>query len=76
MRVLVTGGAGDIGSHTVLQLIAAGHDVLIVDNFANAKPRVVNRLEAISGPHLPVHAFDLRDADKTEHLFATSRSTR
>ncbi len=70
MRVLVSGGAGYIGSHTVLQLIAAGHDVLIVDNFANAKPTVVNRLEALSGRHLPVHAFDLRDADKTEHLFA------
>src|SRR6478736_7286815 len=70
MRVLVSGGAGYIGSHTVVQLIAAGHDVLIVDNFANAKPTVVNRLEALSGQHLPVHAFDLRDADKTEHLFA------
>src|SRR6476619_1188096 len=69
MRVLVSGGAGYIGSHTVLQLIAAGHDVLVVDNFANAKPAVVNRLEALSGRHLPVHAFDLRDADKTEQLF-------
>ena len=49
MRVLVSGGAGYIGSHTVLQLIAAGHDVLIVDNFANAKPTVVNRLEALTG---------------------------
>ena len=70
MRVLVTGGAGYIGSHTVIQLIAAGHDVLIVDNFANAKPTVINRLESITGEHLVVHAFDLRDADRTEHLFA------
>ena len=70
MRVLVSGGAGYIGSHTVVQLIAAGHDVLVVDNFANSKPAVVNRLEAITGRHLPVHAFDLRDHDKTEHLFA------
>ena len=70
MRVLVSGGAGYIGSHTVIQLIAAGHDVLIVDNFANAKPTVINRLESITGEHLPVHVFDLRDADKTEHLFA------
>ena len=70
MRVLVSGGAGYIGSHTVIQLIAAGHDVLIVDNFANAKPTVINRLESITGEHLPVHAFDLRDADKAEHLFA------
>ena len=70
MRVLVSGGAGYIGSHTVIQLIAAGHEVLIVDNFSNAKPAVINRLEALTGEHLPVHAFDLRDADKTEHLFA------
>ena len=70
MRVLVSGGAGYIGSHTVIQLIAAGHDVLILDSFANSKPAVVKRLESITGRHLPVHAFDLRDADKTEHLFA------
>ncbi|MEO6144931.1 MAG: UDP-glucose 4-epimerase GalE [Dermatophilaceae bacterium] len=70
MRVLVSGGAGYIGSHTVIQLIAAGHEVLIVDNFSNAKPAVINRLETITGGHLPVHAFDLRDAEKTEHLFA------
>ena len=70
MRVLVTGGAGYIGSHTVIQLVAAGHDVLIVDNFSNAKPAVVHRLGSITGVKLPVHAFDLRDADRTEHLFA------
>ncbi len=73
MRVLVSGGAGYIGSHTVIQLIAVGHDVLIVDNFSNAKPAVVQRLESITGGHLQVHAFDLRDADKTEHLFANEQ---
>jgi UDP-glucose 4-epimerase len=71
MRVLVTGGAGYIGSHTVVQLLAAGHDVLIVDNFGNAKPTVINRLEAIAGVPVPVHAFDLRDCDRTEQLFAS-----
>ena len=70
MRVLVTGGAGYIGSHTVIQLIAVGHEVLIVDNFSNSKPTVVNRLESITGKHLQVHAFDLRDGDETEYLFA------
>ena len=52
MRVLVSGGAGYIGSHTVVQLVAAGHEVLIVDNFGNSKPTVVNRLEALTGTHL------------------------
>ncbi len=70
MRVLVSGGAGYIGSHTVVQLVAAGHDVVVVDSFANAKPAVVGRLEALTGTHLPVHAFDLTDKDKTEALFA------
>jgi UDP-glucose 4-epimerase len=70
MRVLVSGGAGYIGSHTVVQLVAAGHEVVIVDSFANAKPTVVNRLEALTGKHLPVHAFDLCDGEKTEQLFA------
>ena len=73
MRVLVSGGAGFIGSHTVIQLIAAGHDVLIVDNFGNSKRAVVGRLESIIGGHLPVHAFDLRDTDRTDHLFAQER---
>lgn len=49
MRVLVSGGAGYIGSHTVIQLVAAGHDVVVVDNFGNSKPAVVGSLEALSG---------------------------
>ena len=71
MRVLVSGGAGYIGSHTVLSLIDAGHDVIVVDDFSNSKPTVIVRLEALSGRHIPVHAFDLTDIDKTERLFAT-----
>ena len=70
MRVLVTGGAGYIGSHTVVRLAAAGHEVVVVDSFANSKPTVVGRIEALTGMPLPVHAFDLTDADKTEALFA------
>ena len=70
MRVLVTGGAGYIGSHTVVQLRAAGHEVVVVDNFSNSKPTVVARLEALTGGPLEVHAFDLTDRDKVESLFA------
>ncbi|MFT4126241.1 MAG: UDP-glucose 4-epimerase GalE [Gordonia sp. (in: high G+C Gram-positive bacteria)] len=70
MRVLVSGGAGYIGSHTVIKLVEAGHDVVIVDDFSNAKPTVIGRLEALTGRAIPVHAFDLTDVDKTEHLFA------
>ena len=71
MKILVSGGAGYIGSHTVIQLIAAGHDVVIVDNFSNAHPTVLGRLESLTGRQIPLHSFDLTDHDKTEHLFAT-----
>jgi UDP-glucose 4-epimerase len=70
MKILVSGGAGYIGSHTVIQLVAAGHDVVIVDNFSNSNPTVLGRLEALTGTSIPLHSFDLTDHDKTEHLFA------
>ena len=70
MKILVSGGAGYIGSHTVIQLVRAGHDVVIVDNFSNSRPAVLGRLESLTGTSLPLHSFDLCDYDKTEHLFA------
>ena len=70
MKILVSGGAGYIGSHTVIQLIAAGHDVVIVDNFSNSNPTVLGRLESLTGQGIALHSFDLCDYDKTEHLFA------
>ena len=70
MRVLVTGGAGYIGSHTVLALVEAGHEVEIVDNFDNSKPSVIPRLEELAGRSLPVHEFDLVDRERTEAMFA------
>jgi UDP-glucose 4-epimerase len=70
MKILVSGGAGYIGSHTVIQLVAAGHDVVIVDNFSNANPTVLGRMESLTGTSIPTHSFDLCDYDKTEHLFA------
>ncbi|WP_416954479.1 UDP-glucose 4-epimerase GalE [Nocardioides sp. T5] len=70
MKILVSGGAGYIGSHTVIQLVAAGHDVVIVDNFSNAHPTVLGRMESLTGTPLTLHSFDLCDYDKTEHLFA------
>ncbi len=71
MKILVSGGAGYIGSHTVIQLVAAGHDVVIVDNFSNAHPTVLGRMESLTGKPIPLHSFDLTDLDKTEHLFAS-----
>jgi len=73
MRVLVSGGAGYIGSHAVLSLIESGHEVLVVDDFSNSKPSVVGRLEQLSGTHIPVHGFDLTDTEKTDHLFGSEQ---
>ena len=49
MKILLTGGAGFIGSHTYVELFNAGHEAVIVDNFYNASPRVLERLETITG---------------------------
>ena len=73
MHVLVAGGAGFIGSHTVVQLKQAGHDVTVVDDFDNSKASAVARVEQLVGDHIPLHAFDLCDPDKTEALFAAER---
>lgn len=69
MRVLVTGGAGYIGSHTVVSLVASGHEVEVVDNFVNSKPSAIGRVEEITGTTVPVHAIDLRDRPAVGELF-------
>lgn len=61
MRVLLTGGAGYIGSHTAAALAARGHQVVILDNFANAERDVPDRLERLTGVKMPVVEADIRD---------------
>lgn len=64
MRVLLTGGAGYIGSHTAVALAAAGHEVAIVDSFVNAQPGVVERLESLTGVPIELLVADLRDEQR------------
>lgn len=71
MRVLVTGGAGYIGSHTVVHLVAAGHEPVIVDSLVNAKPAVLDRLAQITGRVIDFVELDLRDTAGVEKLFAS-----
>ncbi|MCW1951848.1 MAG: UDP-glucose 4-epimerase GalE [Octadecabacter sp.] len=69
-KILLTGGAGYIGSHTYLALIEAGFEVVILDNFSNAKPDVPNRLHDISGGSVDVVEGDVLDCDVLDALFA------
>ncbi len=69
MTVLVTGGAGYIGSHTVLALAAAGYDPVIVDNFSNSKPEVLRRIDALAGRKIPFIEADLCDPARCEAVF-------
>ena len=68
--ILVTGGAGYIGSHTVVQLIAAGHDLLILDNFSNSSPKVLDRIFTISGSRPQVIEGDIRDPVLLKRIFS------
>ena len=70
MNILVTGGAGYIGSHTVLELLQAGHRVVVLDNFCTSSPIALQRIVQITGqtPHLI--EGDLRDRDQLDRLFA------
>ena len=70
MRILVTGGAGYIGSHTVLELLDAGYGVVIADNFVNSKPAALKRLRQLSGKPFDFAEADLTDAAATESLFS------
>lgn len=58
-KILITGGTGYIGSHTVVELLAKGHEVVIIDNYSNSKPEVLNRLKRITGIDVPFYEVDL-----------------
>jgi len=70
MNILVTGGTGYIGSHTVLQLLEAGHDVTVIDNLCNSSEESLNRVKNITGKNnLAFLKIDIRDAENLEKLF-------
>ncbi len=69
MKVLVTGGAGYIGSHTCLALLELGHDVVAVDNFCNSSPESLKRVEALTGKRIPLYEIDVRDGAALDKVF-------
>lgn len=73
MKILVTGGAGFIGSHTVVELLTRGYDVTIVDNFINSKPESLKRIAELAGRAPDFCEVDLTDAEKVDAIFASDR---
>ncbi len=69
MSVLITGGAGFIGSHTAVEFLNAGYDVVIVDNFSNSKPVVLDRIKKITGKSFKFYEVDILDRDGLEKVF-------
>ncbi|MBQ6579570.1 MAG: SDR family NAD(P)-dependent oxidoreductase, partial [Oscillospiraceae bacterium] len=63
MKVLVTGGAGYIGSHTAVELIQAGYEAIIVDDLSNAKEDVIDRIETITGVRPVFYKMDCKNKD-------------
>jgi UDP-glucose 4-epimerase len=71
MRILVTGGAGYIGSHTCVELLDAGHEVIVVDNLENSKEESIHRVQEITGRPLIFHRADLLDRTALERVFSS-----
>ncbi|MCF0198633.1 MAG: UDP-glucose 4-epimerase GalE [Bacteroidaceae bacterium] len=69
MKILLTGGAGYIGSHTIIELDKAGHEVVVVDNLDNSDPKALDRVSEIIGKPIPFYKVDVRDAAPLAKVF-------
>ena len=69
MSVLITGGAGFIGSHTAVEFLNAGYDIVIMDNFSNSKPVVLDRIKEITGKDFKFYKADLLDLESMDRIF-------
>jgi len=67
--ILVTGGAGYIGSHTIVELLSSGHEVVVVDNLANSSVESLKRVELITGQSVEFHEFDVRNSARLQAVF-------
>ena len=69
MSILVTGGAGFIGSHTCVELLNAGYEVVVVDNLYNSSKEALKRVEEITGKSVKLYEVDIKDSKKLETVF-------
>ena len=70
MAILITGGCGYIGSHTCIEMLNAGYDIVVVDNYYNSKPEALARVKELSGKDFPFYACDIRDEEGLSEVFA------
>ena len=75
MKVLVTGGAGYIGSHTSVRLLENGYEVIIADNFYNSSPGVIDKIEIITGKRPKLYECDIRSRDELRAVFKKEAQT-
>ena len=73
MRVLVTGGAGYIGSHTCVELLNAGHEVAVFDNFYNSSMESIKRVEKITGKSVKFYEADMLDSAAMDKIFTENK---
>ncbi len=71
--ILVTGGAGFIGSHTCVELLNAGYEIAVIDNFCNSKPESIKRIKQITGKDFKFYEADLLDRDAVEKIFTENK---
>lgn len=69
MSIFVTGGTGYIGSHTCVELLNAGYEVIVIDNFSNSKPDVLDKIKAITGKSVTFYEGDVADGALLDHIF-------
>ncbi|MBR2186597.1 MAG: SDR family NAD(P)-dependent oxidoreductase, partial [Lachnospiraceae bacterium] len=70
MSILLTGGAGYIGSHTLVELLNGGYDALVMDNFSNSSPKALERVEEITGKKVKYYEADISDRAALEKIFS------
>jgi len=73
MAILITGGAGFIGSHTIVQLLEAGRELVVLDNFSNSKPVVLDRIREITGKDFRFYEADLLDREAIDRIFSENK---
>ena len=73
MNILLAGGGGYIGSHTAVQLLNEGHEVIIIDNYTNSAPEAINRIEKITGKKVLAYDADIKDQKAVKLVFCQNK---